>query len=62
MRAGRMEIVVPDDQLSLAIGRRVKCPFGITIIWLVYRYSDRGRGSERRQRNSKPVPRALLMR
>ena len=51
--AGRMEVVVPDDQLSLAIGRR-----GGTFVWppidrLVYRYSDRSPESERRQEETR---------
>ncbi len=34
--ANRMEVVIPDDQLSLAIGRRgAKCKISITINWLV---------------------------
>ena len=41
--AGRMEVVVPDDRLAGDWSPRTECPFGITIIWLVYRYSDRGR-------------------
>ena len=42
--AGRVEVVVPDDQLSLAIGRRgQECAPSLSADRLVYRYSNRSR-------------------
>ena len=41
--AQRVEVVVAEDQLSLAIGRRgPKCKTCFSVDWMEYRYDDRG--------------------